>query len=392
MGGIRVHPEKINSTAGLEALCPFGAIVLNAQGDIEITAACKVCKICVRKGPEGVFEFVESQAAELDRSAWNGVLVYVEHGKEGIHPVTFELIGKAREMADKTGQPVYAIFAGKDNGAAAQELLFYGVDEVFVYDAPELEYFRIEPYAAVFCDLIEKKKPSTVLVGGTTIGRSLAPRVAARLRTGLTADCTSLDVQPNTDLDQIRPAFGGNIMAHIRTPNTRPQFATVRPKIFSSPQRLAQPGGKITFCQVSAEELVSRIQVLDVRDKPRVVGIDQADVIVAAGRGVRQEKDLALIQELAQQLGGVVAATRPLIEAGWVDPRAQIGLSGRTVRPRLIITCGISGAIQFVAGMQGAECIVAINSDPAASIFKVANVAIVGDLYEIVPRLADKLR
>jgi electron transfer flavoprotein alpha subunit len=197
-------------------------------------------------------------------------------------------------------------------------------------------------------------------------------------------------MQPGGDLDQIRPAFGGNIMAHIRTPYHRPQFATVRYKIFSAPNREAQATGKITRCDLAAEKLVARMAVLEVHPKPKVQTIEDAEVIVVAGRGLRRQKDMDLIVALAERLGGQVAGTRPLIEAGWVEARRQIGLSGRTVKPKLIVTCGVSGAIQFVSGMKGAEHIIAINSDPDASIFKVAHYALVGDLYEIVPQFLEK--
>lgn len=392
MGGIIIHHERVTDAQSLVSLCPFGALCCNADGQLEISAACKVCKICVRKGPAGVFEFIEEPVSDINKDEWRGVAVYVDHYDGEIHPVTFELIGKARELAAKIGQPVYAVLIGSHVNALAEEVRHYGVDEVFVYDHPLLEFFRIEPYTAAFEQFLQQVKPGTVLVGGTTVGRSLAPRVAARFHTGLTADCTFLDMQSTTDLDQIRPAFGGNIMAHIRTPNHRPQFATVRYKIFSAPLRSPAASGSINRCPVSTELLASRIHVLEVRKKSRTQTIEDAEVVVVAGRGVRRDKDLEMIQALADLLDGQVAATRPLIEAGWVDARRQIGLSGRTVKPKLIITCGVSGAIQFVAGMKGSACIVAINSDPQASIFKTAHYGLVGDLYEIIPGMIERIR
>ncbi len=229
------------------------------------------------------------------------------------------------------------------------------------------------------------------MVGGTTVGRSIAPRVAARFRTGLTADCTILDVQENTDLDQIRPAFGGNIMAHIHTPNHRPQFATVRYKIFSALERSEEGKGKITLCQIEKEKLSSGIKVLEVKEKEKVETIEDAEVIIVAGRAIKKQEDLEMINKLADLLDAQVAGTRTLIEAGWIDARRQIGLSGRTVKPKLIITCGVSGAIQFVAGMNNSDCIISINTDKNASIFNVAHYAIIGDIYEIVPSLIEKL-
>ena len=265
------------------------------------------------------------------------------------------------------------------------------VDEVFVYDQPELKYFRIEPYTAVLEDFIRTVQPSSVLVGGTSTGRSLAPRAAARFRTGLTADCTRLDISSSTDLDQIRPAYGGNIMAHINTPRHRPQFATVRYKIFSIPPKEA-PKGKIRRCSVPAEKLRSAIEILKMTEKKQEKGIEEAEVLVVAGRGIKKQEDLALLQELAELLNGKLASTRAVVEAGWINPRNQIGLSGRTVKPKLIITCGVSGAIQFVAGMDSSETIIAINTDENAPIFKVAHIGIKGDLYKIVPNLIEQIK
>ncbi|MCY6370902.1 electron transfer flavoprotein subunit alpha [Clostridium ganghwense] len=393
MGKLIIHEEKLNKQVidQLIDICPFNAME-EKDGKIEITAGCKMCKLCVKKGPEGVAEFVEDEAKpQVDKSKWNGIAVYVDHVDGEIHPVTMELIGKGRELAAKINHPVYAVFIGHNIKDKAEELLHYGVDEVFVYDYEELKDFRIEPYTAAFEDFINKIKPSSILVGATTVGRSLAPRIAARFRTGLTADCTILDVKPNTDLDQIRPAFGGNIMAHIHTPNNRPQLATVRYKIFDIPERTAEKVGKITTCEMDTAKFASNITVLDVIEKELEESISEAEVIVAVGRGLKAEKDMAMVQELADLLGAKIAGTRPLVEAGWIDAKQQIGLSGRTVKPKLIITLGISGAIQFVAGMNNSDCIFAINKDESASILKVANYAVIGDLYEIVPQLIEDI-
>jgi electron transfer flavoprotein alpha subunit len=229
-------------------------------------------------------------------------------------------------------------------------------------------------------------------VGGTTTGRSLAPRAAARFKTGLTADCTILDIQGNTDLDQIRPAFGGNIMAHINTPRHRPQFATVRYKIFSAPEKCANPTGKLTECSLDPDKLKSNIEVVEIRKKAKETSIEDAEIIIVAGRGVKKEEDMRFIHELAESLDAQVAGTRSLIETGWLDAKKQIGLSGRTVKPKLIITCGVSGAIQFVAGMNSSDCIIAVNSDKNAPIFKHAHIGIVGDIYEVLPKLNEKLQ
>ncbi|MCY6960733.1 electron transfer flavoprotein subunit alpha/FixB family protein, partial [Clostridium brassicae] len=287
MGKLVIHEEKLNQEVieKLVNICPFNAIEKKGE-KIEITAGCKMCKLCVKKGPEGVVEFVEGAARPtVDKSRWNGIAIYVDHVDGEIHPVTLELIGKGKELAAKINHPVYCVFIGHNIKEKAEDLLHYGVDEVFVYDYEELKDFRIEPYTAAFEDFINKVKPSSILVGATTVGRSLAPRIAARFRTGLTADCTILDVKPNTDLDQIRPAFGGNIMAHIHTPDNRPQLATVRYKIFDAPERSGEKSGEITSCEMDTSKLISNITVLDVIEKEKEESISEAEVIVAVGRG-----------------------------------------------------------------------------------------------------------
>jgi len=393
MSKLICHQEKVNGSVKEELLklCPFGAIE-DRDGKLEINSSCRMCMLCVKKGPAGVMEFVEEQTAAVDKSLWKGIGVYVDHVEGEIHPVTMELIGKARELAAAVDFPVYCVFIGHNIVRKAEELLYYGVDEVFVYDYEELKDFRIEPYAAAFEDFIEKVRPSSLLVGATTIGRSLAPRVAARFRTGLTADCTRLEMKENTDLVQIRPAFGGNIMARIICPNTRPQMATVRYKIMNAPEKKRLPGGKITLCEMDKSRLSSKIEVLKVTRKEIEENISDAEVIIAVGRALKTEKDMSMVKELAELMGAQIAGTRPLVEAGFISPKKQIGLSGRTVKPKLIITLGISGAVQFAAGMNGAEKIFAINSDPNAAIFNIAHYGILGDIYEIVPELIENIK
>ena len=381
-----VTPEKAQE---LMELCPFGAISYE-DGKLDIGAGCKMCKMCVRKGG-GLVEFREEEKV-LDKSLWRGICVFADCTGGQIHRVTFELCGKAKELAAVTGHPVYALAIGHDIGSCAERLLHYGVDKVFVYDHPGFADFRIEPYAAAFYDFIQKEKPSSILVGATNLGRQLAPRVAARCRTGLTADCTVLQMKENTDLVQIRPAFGGNIMAQIVTPNDRPQFCTVRYKVFNEPAPTAEPSGETVAMEVTEEMLRTGIQVLSTVQKPKDIDISEAEVIVAVGRGAMSETMRAYAQELADLLGGMVACTRPLVEGNIFDAKRQIGLSGRTVKPKLIITLGISGAVQFAAGMKGSDCIVAINKDPAAPIFDVAHYCVVGDVEQIVPKLIQKIR
>ena len=381
-----VTPEKAQA---LTELCPFNAISYE-DGKLDISSACKMCKMCVRKG-QGLVEFHEEVQA-IDKSLWNGICVYADASSGQIHRVTFELCGKAKELAQVTGHPVYALLIGNNTAANAEKLLHYGVDKVFTYDAPAFADFRIEPYTAAFCDFIEKIKPSSILVGATTLGRQLAPRVAARCRTGLTADCTVLEMKENTDLVQIRPAFGGNIMAQIVTPNTRPQFCTARYKVFTEPKPTKAAAGEVVAMEVTEEMCRSSIEILRTTEKPKDIDISEAEVIVAVGRGAASEGMRAAAEELAALLGGVVACSRPLVEGNVMDAKHQIGLSGRTVKPKLIFTLGISGAVQFAAGMKSSDCIVAINSDPAAPIFDVAHYCVVGDVNEIVPKLIQKIK
>ena len=381
-----VTPEKAEA---LMALCPFGAISYEG-GNLDISSGCKMCKMCVRKG-QGLVDFVE-ETKEIDKSLWKGICVYADCTGGNIHRVTYELCGKARELASVTGHPVYALVIGHRVADCAETLRHYGVDKVFVYDDAAFADFRIEPYTEAFCHFIEKEKPSSILVGATNLGRQLAPRVAARCRTGLTADCTVLEMKENTDLVQIRPAFGGNIMAQIVTPNTRPQFCTVRYKVFAEPKPTELPAGEIVAMEITEAMISSAIEVLRTVTKPKDIDISEAEVIVAVGRGASSESMRALAGELADLLGGMVACTRPLVESNVFDAKHQIGLSGRTVKPKLIFTLGISGAVQFAAGMKSSDCIVAINSDPAAPIFDVAHYCVIGDANEIVPKLIEKIK
>jgi len=392
MRSLVIHQDQVDPTRipELLKLCPFSAIEAE-DGVVSVNAACRMCGICVRRWIPGAFEIVEVKQATVDKDAWQGVAVFVDHSEGSVHPVSLELIGKARELAAVTGQPVYAVLIGHDVAQAAHQLLPYGVDHVFTYDSPDYRHFRIEPYAAAFADFVETAHPSTVLVGATNVGRSLAPRVAARFRTGLTADCTTLEMRPNSDLVQIRPAFGGNIMAQIATPNHRPQFCTVRYGVCAMPTPGETATGRITPMQLDPALLQSRIEVLEATSKPRQAGISEAEVIIALGRGVRSRRDLPLFEGLADLIGAQLACTRPLIEAGWFDPRLQIGLSGRTVKPKLIICAGLSGSVQFRAGMLQSKLIVAINQDPQAAIFDVAHLGLVGDIYEILPQVVEQI-
>ena len=396
-----IHSDKISDPLAFVGLCPFQALDIR-DGVVTVGADCKMCKICITAGPPGAASLQEADigcdgdeeenpAEGLDKSAWRGVAVYAEPQGSVWHPVTFELLGKARELADTVGHPVYALCLGSDLGQRCGELLHYGADRVYVYDAPALRHFRAETYTSAFVDFAQQVKPSAILVGGTPTGRQLAPRAAAYLRTGLTADCTALEMRNNTDLVQIRPAFGGNIMAEIITPDHRPQMATVRYKVMEAPVRSQTSGGEVIHCNLRPAQWEVATEVLGVSVKEPEVSIDAAEVLVVAGRGIRKKEDLPLLERLADALGGLLACTRPLVESGWMDAGRQIGLSGRTVRPKLIVACGVSGAIQFSAGMRAAEWIIAINKDEKAPMMQIAHIALVGDLYEIVPRLTSRI-
>lgn len=392
MGKLVINHNKItpDKAQALIDVCPFGAISFDGE-KIDISSGCKMCKLCVKKS-DGAVEYVEDVKNFVDKSQWQGVCVYADHQGNKIHRVTYELLGKAKELAKVCGHPVYALYIGSGKNDDVEKLLKYGADKVFVYDKDEFEHFRIEPYTAAFCDFIEKIKPSSVLIGATNLGRQLAPRVAARCKAGLTADCTALEMKENTDLDQIRPAFGGNIMAQINSPDTRPQFCTVRYKVFAEPQLLDSANGEIVNMEIAAEKLTSGIEVISATDKPKDIDISESDVIVAVGRGAMSEEMRAQAAELADLLGGVVACSRPLAESNVYDAKRQIGLSGRTVNAKFIICLGISGAVQFAAGMKASEKIVAINKDKDAPIFDIAHYAIVGDVAEIVPKLIEKIK
>ena len=313
------------------------------------------------------------------------IMVYVEHSEGRVAPVTYELIGKATELTESISGQVCCLFIGEDGNA--EELLEYGVSKVYTYFHPDLRYFKVDAYTNIFQDCVERCRPEAVLVGATPIGRSLAPRAATRCRTGLTADCTGLIMRPNTDLVQTRPAFGGNIMAQIVTKDHRPQFATVRARVMDAPAKVSKPFGTIESVPVQPNMLRSGIGLFNVRKKELPEGIDQAETVVVAGKAITKKRDFDMLSELASLLGGKVGATRPLVEAGLADYSMQIGLSGRSVRPRLIITCGVSGSVQFIAGMKVSEHIFAINTDADAPIMKIAHYAAVGDVFEIVPKL-----
>ncbi|HRZ15628.1 MAG TPA: electron transfer flavoprotein subunit alpha/FixB family protein [Candidatus Omnitrophota bacterium] len=328
-------------------------------------------------------------AEKKDLSGYKDVWVFAEQKKGKVQSVAFELIGKARELAGKVGSKVAAVLIGSNMEMAAQELLCCGADIVYLVDAPQLANYQDEPYTTILVKLIKKYKPEIVLCGATFIGRSLISRVAIKIDAGLTADCTGLDIDPDKKLLlQTRPAFGGNIMATIITPNHRPQMATVRHKVFAQPALDKSRKGKIVKETFPPEDLKSRTTLLDIVEEVEgLVNIAEADIIVSGGRALGNHENFKMLEELAQVLGGAVGSSRAAVDAGWMAYSHQVGQTGRTVAPKLYIACGISGQIQHLVGMQSSKIIIAINKDPDAPIFKIATYGIVGDVFEVVPAL-----
>lgn len=391
MGYIKVDNTKVTKEIAeqLKQVCPFNAFEY-VDEYLSINASCRVCKLCVKKGPKGVCEFIDDSRPQIDKSKYKGIAVFMEQHNNLCHPVGFELLGKAKEIALKTNEKVYAIVIGSDTQAMVSECLQYGVDDVFVYQDSLYRDFNVERYTNVMESFYKKYQNNVILFGSTPLGRSFAPRVAARLKTGLTADCTMLDITEEGDLLQIRPAFGGNIMAKIITPNNRPQLATIRYKMFNKPA-IVKPFGQVHHESVEDIEKLSRIELIESVHKPQAKDISESEIIIALGRGIKKQSDLALIEPLRAQLGADLACTRPLIENGWFDARQQIGLSGRTVKPKLLINIGISGSVHFIEGMKEAETIITINQDPQCKLFNYSHYAICGDLYQVLPKLNELL-
>lgn len=372
--------------------CPFDALAMEENGP-QVNEKCRMCGVCVKACPNRAITFEQKpQKGDAEKNRWKGILIFAEQENGELHPVTYELIGEARRLAAKVGYDVSAVLVGGDGTVKnAEKLLPYGVKEAFAYEHPGFTGFKADCYADAVADCVSQMQPSVVLFGATELGRSLAPRLSVRFHTGLTADCTKLDIRPNTDLVQVRPAFGGNIMAQILIADARPQFATVRYRVMEKAERVKHPEGTVVRMPVSDAMVRSGIEVLEVIPLVRKKSIEEEDILVVAGRGVKNEDGVELVRRLARALGGQLCFTRPMVEGGFGDTAHQIGLSGRTVRPKLIITCGVSGAIQFAAGMNGSECIVAINSDPNALIFNIANYCIVDNLFDAVPALLEQM-
>jgi electron transfer flavoprotein alpha subunit len=388
MSRIVVKRIKVDHPQFYVDSCPFQGITTDSEGYLSINDRCRLCKLCLKFGPELFFFGEEISGHYANQTQAKNIAVFLEWQNGRIHPVSWELVCKAKEMVNSLQQKVFGIIIGAELDQYWDEFSEFPLDEVVVFDSEEFRDFRIEPYTAALLNFVQSHTPNVLLIGATALGRSLAPRVAIACRTGLTADCTGLELLPSGALIQTRPAFGGNIMAQIKTPYGRPQMATVRPHVMNSKRVKNCSSPKISKADLSEVPLVSGIKVLESRMKPPAQDISAADVVIAVGRGIKKPEDLVMIQELAQRLSAVIAFSRPLVEAGWSDSRFQIGLSGRSIHPKLLITVGVSGAVQFSAGIQGAEFIIAINSDPEAPIMNLAHLGFIGDCYEIIPRVS----
>ena len=388
---ISVDKEKCIGCSLCESACAFGSLVME-EGYPRFLDNCRLCGECVQACPQDAI-VIEEAATDVKFSNHKGILVFAEQWKGKVHPVSFELLGKGRELADQLGEQLFAVIIGSELGDAVKELTMRGADKIFVFDHPKLEDFRDDPYSAILDDLVKEEKPSIFLIGATSIGRSLGPKVAACLETGLTADCTSLDIDPESRLLlQTRPAYGGNIMATIICTNTRPQIATVRYKVMKEAEKDPTNESEIILKAVDINNLPDRVKIIDFSPAEEQVSIIDADIIVSGGKGMGDLKGFEVIQELAEALGGAVGASRPTVDEGWIAYNHQVGLSGRTVRPKIYLACGISGAVQHLAGMKTSDVIIAINKDAEAPIFSVSSLGAVGDLYEVIPPLVEKIK
>jgi electron transfer flavoprotein alpha subunit len=400
--------------------CPFGAVELVERETLSLERStaedrklsrrvavllrdkCNLCGACldvckfeaIDLGPR------EAAAAKVDLSGYRGVWVFGEQRRGKIQSVALELAGEGRKLADALGVPLAVVVLGHGIDDACAALLKCPIDEVLHVDSAELAEYRSEPYSRVFADLIRRHKPEIVLAGATTIGRDFLARVAIELHAGLTADCTGLEIgdvegQGERLLLQTRPAFGGNIMATITTPNHRPQMATVRHKVMKeiAPGELPSGGtGKVTKIAPDGRLLQSRTEIVKfVEEIEDTVNITEADIIVSGGRGLGKPENFSYIHDLAKAIGGAVGSRRAAVDAGWIPYSHQVGQTGKTVQPKLYIACGISGAVQHLVGMQSSDTIVAVNKDPSAPIFEVATYGLVGDLFEIVPALTREI-
>jgi electron transfer flavoprotein alpha subunit len=374
-------------------VCPFGALYMENKKAVVRPEQCTLCGACIEACKFDAIEIKRETTAEADTEA-RGVWVFCEQKRGVVQSVSYELLGKGRELADKLGCELCGVLIGHDIGSKSSDIIHRGADTVYVVDHPQLKYFADDAYTAVLVRLIKKYKPEIVLCGATSIGRSLISRVAVKIHTGLTADCTGLDIDTHKKiLLQTRPAFGGNIMATIITPNHRPQMATVRHKVMKEAAHDPSRQGRVIKETFEDNVYSSRTKILDIiEDVSATINIAEADIIVSGGRGMKAPENFKIIEELATVLNGAVGASRAAVDSGWIPYSHQVGQTGKTVCPSIYIACGISGQIQHLVGMQSSKTIIAINNDPAAPIFQIASYGIVGDLFEVVPLLTKTLK
>lgn len=388
-----VDKELCTACGECAQTCPVEAISIE-KDYAEVSDDCTLCGMCIDVCPEDAIRLPEiDKKIREDVDQYKGVWVYAEWRHGEIHRVTYELLTTGRSLAQKRGASLGAVVVGYELDGLEKKLFEYGAEVVYLVDHPELRHFRDDVYGNILVELIRRYKPEILLAGGTSTGRSFIPGVAAMLKTGLTADCTELDVNDEGLLVQTRPAFGGNIMASILCPHTRPQIATVRPKVMKA-EKLEYPvNGVIEHIVLPNNTFQSRIKVIEeqVLEGPSA-SLVEADVVISGGRGIQRKENFSLLLEIAELLNGAVGASRGAVEAGFADPSQQVGQTGRTVAPVLYMAIGISGAIQHVVGMQGSQVIVAVNKDPEAPIFEVCHCGVVADLFEFLPAFVKKIK
>lgn len=389
---VKVIKDKCKGCMICVKQCPFNAIIMeNKVAFIEST--CTGCGVCVSKCPFNAIEVVENIKETVDLDAYNGVWVFAEQRENKLMPVVIELLGEGKRLANEIGTELCAVVCGEEIDLIVEELFAYGADKVYVADNPELKSYRTDAYTKVIYNAIENYKPEIVLLGATHIGRDLGPCLAVKANTGLTADCTRFDIDPvDKKLQQTRPAFGGNLMATIICPNHRPQMSTVRSGVMEKAIYEAGRKGETIKLNVDFNDGDIRTKVLDmVKTIGEKVSLTDAEIIVSGGLGIGNPEGFNLIKQLADMLGGTIASSRACVDAGWIDHSYQVGQTGTTVKPKVYFACGISGAIQHLAGMQNSDYIIAINKNESAPIFDVADYGIVGDIYQVVPAIIEAL-
>lgn len=389
---VRVINDKCVGCGICVKSCPFDAIIMKDKKAV-ITDACTSCNVCIEKCPFDAIVKVEDFVEKKDLSEYKGVWIFAEQRENTLMPVVFELLGEGRKLADEIGTELAAIVCGENVSELTKELFAYGADKVYVADNKDLKSYRTDSYTKVISEAIETFKPEILLLGASHIGRDLGPTLAVTANTGLTADCTSLEIDPDDKkIRQTRPAFGGNLMATIVCPNHRPQMSTVRPGVMDKAEYNPLNKGEIINLDVSFEEGEIRTEVVEfVKSLDEVVSLADADVIVSGGLGIGSEEGFELLKELAKRFDGTIAASRASVDSGWIDSSYQIGQTGTTVKPTVYIACGISGAIQHIAGMKDSDYIIAINKNESAPIFNVADLGIVGDLHDVIPAIIEEL-